>query len=61
MSITLETSMMMMMMIIGLFFSATFVHMVGNMGRATYKGNEAKLKMKHSSDMPIPTFEHRCS
>jgi len=31
---------------------ATFVHMVGWMGRATSEGNEAKSKMKHPSDMP---------
>ena len=28
------------------------------MGRATSKGNEAKSKMKHPSDMPLPRFEH---
>jgi len=27
---------------------ATFVHMVGQMGQVTYKGNEAKSKMKIS-------------
>ena len=29
-----------------------------SMGRATSKGNEAKSKMKHPSDMPTPRFEH---
>ena len=33
-------------------FTATFVHMIGKMGRATSKGNEAKSKMKHPSDSP---------
>jgi len=28
------------------------------MGRATYKGNEGKSKMKQPSDMPMPRFEH---
>jgi len=37
-----------------------FVHMVGRMGRSTSKGNEAKSKMKHASDMPTPRFEFRC-
>ena len=31
---------------------ATFVHMVGQMGRATSKDNEANSKMKRSSDIP---------
>ena len=35
-------------------FMATFVHMVG---RATSKGNERKLKMKHPSDMPTLRLE----
>jgi len=39
-------------------FTATFVHMIGQMGRATSKGNETKSKMKHPSDMPMPKFEH---
>ena len=38
-------------------FTATFVHMVDLMGRATSKGNEAKTKIKHPSDMPTPRFE----
>jgi len=38
-------------------FTVTFVHMVGQMGRATSKGNEAKSKMKQSSDMPTLRFE----
>ena len=38
-------------------FTATFVHMVGQMGRVISKGNEAKSKMKHPSDMPTPRFE----
>ena len=29
-------------------FKATFVHMVGQMGQVTYKGNEVKSKMKIS-------------
>ena len=33
------------------------VHMVGKMGRATSEVNEAKLKMKHPSDMTTPRFE----
>jgi len=28
------------------------------MGRAASKGNEAKPKMTHPSDMPTPRFEH---
>ena len=39
-------------------FMATFVRMVGQMGRATSEGNEAKSKMKRPSDMPTPRFEH---
>ena len=39
-------------------FTATFLHMVGEMGRATSKGNEAKSKVKHPSGMPTPRFEH---
>ena len=40
-------------------FTATFVHKVGYMGRATSKGNEAKSsKTKQPSDMPTPRFEH---
>jgi len=35
----------------------TFVHMVNGMGRATSNGNEAKSKMKQSSDVPTPRFE----
>ena len=31
-------------------FTASFVHMVGEMGWATSKGNEAKSKMKQLSD-----------
>jgi len=41
------------------YFMATFVHMVGQMGRATSKGNEAKSKMEHPSDVPTPRFELR--
>ena len=28
------------------------------MGQETFKGNEAKSKMKQPSDMPTPRFEH---
>ena len=28
------------------------------MGRATFKGDEVKSKMKQPSDMPTPRFEH---
>jgi len=42
-------------------FMVNFVHTVDEMVRATYKGNEAKSKMKHPSDMPMPRFEHRWS
>ena len=35
------------------YLMATFVQMVGQMGWATSKGNESKLKMKHPSDMPM--------
>jgi len=38
-------------------FTATFVHMVGEMGRATSKGNEAKSRIKHPSDKPTQRFE----
>ena len=38
---------------------ATFVHMVGQMGLATSKDNEAMSKTKQSSDIPTPRFEHR--
>ena len=38
-------------------FTATFVHKVGYMGRATSNGNEAKSKMKQPSDIPTPRFE----
>ena len=38
-------------------FTATFVHSVGYMGQATSKGNEAKSKMKHPSDMPTLRIE----
>ena len=41
-------------------FTATFVRMVGWMGRATYKGNEANWKMKYPSDIDWPVFEPRC-
>ena len=40
------------------YFTATFVHLVGQMGRATSKGVEAKSKTKHPSDIPTPRFEH---
>jgi len=40
-------------------FTAIFVHMVGQIGRATSKGNEEKSKMKHPSDKPTPRFELR--
>jgi len=39
-------------------FTAIFVRMVDQMGRATSKGTEAKSKMKQPSDMPTPRFEH---
>ena len=39
-------------------FMATFVHKVGQMGRTTSKGNEAKSKMKPPSDMLTPRLEH---
>jgi len=39
-------------------FTATFVHVVGLIGRATSEGNEAKSKMKQPSDMVTPRFEH---
>ena len=38
-------------------FMATFVHMVGQMGQANSKSNEAKSKMKHPSDTPTLRFE----
>ena len=40
-------------------FTATFVYMVGWIGRATSEGNEAKSGMKQFfSDMHTPRFEH---
>ena len=38
--------------------TATFVHMVVKMIRATSKGNEAQSKMKQPSDMPTLKFNH---
>jgi len=38
--------------------TATLVHNVGSMGRATSNGNEAKSKMKQPWDMPMPKSEH---
>ena len=36
------------------------VHTVGEMDRATSNGNEAKSKMKHTSDMHKPRVKLRC-
>jgi len=38
---------------------ATFVHMVGYVDWVTFKGNEAKWKMKQPSDLPTLRFELR--
>ena len=38
-------------------FTAMFVHVVGEMGRTTSEGNEAKSKMEHLSDIPTLRFE----